>query len=62
MLLNVKEMSCNHCVARIHQALEAAGIKHEINLEKKQVEIFGDDTVLNKAIAELDDIGFTGEK
>ncbi len=39
--LKVKEMSCNHCVERIGKALEAAGIKHSIDLAAKTVVIDG---------------------
>lgn len=59
--LKVKEMSCNHCVERIGKALEAAEIKHTINLEEKTVTIDGCDNCVKKAISELDDIGFTAE-
>ena len=34
--LDVKEMSCNHCVERIGKALETAGIKHSIDLEARR--------------------------
>lgn len=57
--LNVKEMSCNHCVERIGKALEAAGIRHSIDLETKTVTIDGCESCVKTAIAELDDIGFT---
>ncbi len=57
--LNVKEMSCNHCVERIKKALEAAGIKHSIDLETKTVTIDGCENCVKKAIEEMDDIGFT---
>jgi len=57
--LNVKEMSCNHCVERIGKTLEAAGIKHSIDLETKTVTIDGGENCVKTAIEELDDIGFT---
>lgn len=57
--LNVKEMSCNHCVERIGKALGAVGIKHSIDLETKTVTIDGDESCVKTAIEELDDIGFT---
>ncbi len=59
--LDVKEMSCNHCVERIGKALETAGIKHSIDLEAKTVTIDGCENCVKKAIEELDDIGFTAE-
>lgn len=57
--LNVKEMSCNHCVERIGKALSQAGIKHSIDLEAKTVTIDGCENCVRTAISELDDIGFT---
>lgn len=57
--LNVKEMSCRHCVERIGKALDAAGIKHSIDLETKTVTVDGCENCVKTAIAELDDIGFT---
>lgn len=59
IILKVKEMSCNHCVGRIHNLLEEMGMKHEVNLENKTVSIDGDADCIQKAIEELDDIGFT---
>ena len=57
--LNVKEMSCNHCVERIGKALSQAGIKHSIDLDAKTVTIDGCENCVRTAISELDDIGFT---
>lgn len=57
--LNVKEMSCGHCVERIGKALEAAGIAHSIDLGTKTVTVDGCENCVKKAIAELDEIGFT---
>ena len=51
-------MHCNKCVERIDKALNAADIKHEINLEEKTVSIDGCDSCLKKAIEILDDLGF----
>lgn len=61
-ILNVKEMSCNHCVERIGKVLQAVGIEHSINLEGKTVMVEGDEVTVNKAIEELDDIGFTATR
>lgn len=60
--LNIKEMSCNHCVQRIGALLDELGIKHTISLETKTVTIDGSEDVVAKAISELDDIGFTASK
>lgn len=58
MKLTVNEMSCNHCVSRIDKVLSDAGIAHRIDLESKTVTI-EDDSQVEKAIEEMDDIGFT---
>lgn len=58
IVLDIKEMSCNHCVDRIHTVLEEAGIKHEIKLSDKTVTVF-EESQVEQAIEELDDIGFT---
>lgn len=60
--LNVKEMSCSHCVSRIDNALNEAGIAHKVDLDSKTVTVDGDESVVNRAIDELDDIGFTASK
>ncbi len=58
-ILNIKEMSCNHCVQRINALLENLSIKHSISLEDKTVTIDGSLDEIKRAIEELDDIGFT---
>lgn len=57
--LHVEEMSCNHCVERIHKALEAIGVGHTIQLENKTVAIDGCENCARKAIEKLGEIGFT---
>lgn len=57
-VLKVEDMACNMCVQKINQALESAGIGHEVSLENKTVTIDGDASVVKKAIEELDEIGF----
>lgn len=59
--LKVKEMSCNHCVERIHKALEEVQIKHTVDLDSKTVTIDGCESCVKTAIEELSDIGFTAE-
>lgn len=58
----VEEMSCNHCVSRIHNALSEAEIVHEISLEDKTVSIDGCEKCQEKAVEILDDLGFTAKK
>lgn len=57
-VLKAEDMHCNKCVERIDKALNAADIKHEINLEEKTVSIDGCDSCLKKAVEILDDLGF----
>lgn len=57
--LNIEDMSCNHCVKRIGELLTELSIKHTISLDEKSVTIDGSQEEVNKAIAELDEIGYT---
>lgn len=59
---DIKEMKCNHCVERIHNLLEGLQISHQIDLETKSVSLDGEEEVLNQAVEELEDIGFTATK
>lgn len=61
IVLNIKEMSCNHCVDRIHKLLEELGVAHSIQLENKTVTV-NDDAAVDQVIDELEDIGFTGTR
>lgn len=60
MKLKVEGMHCSKCVERIANALKAANIECKIDLESKTVEVA--DTNADKAIEELDDIGFDAVK
>lgn len=60
--LEIKEMSCNHCVERIHNLLEDMKVVHTISLENKSIDVDTSVTSLEKIIEELDDIGFTALK
>lgn len=59
--IKVEDMHCEHCVARINNALNEVGIKNEINLEQKTVIIDGCEHCLKTAISEIEDLGFTPE-
>ena len=59
-ILNVPDMHCSKCVERITNALNAAGLKFTVSLEDKTVAIDGSAADVEKAKAELDDIGFDG--
>jgi len=54
-----EEMMCDHCVSRIHNALEKAGIGHEVDLASKTVSVDGDETRVKEAVEILDDLGFS---
>ncbi len=54
--LNVPDMHCPKCVARISDALTAAEVAFEISLEAKTVSV--DEAKVELAISELDDLGF----
>ncbi len=54
--LNVPDMHCPKCVARISDALGAVSIPFEISLENKTVCV--DEAHVETTISELDDLGF----
>lgn len=56
--LNVPDMSCEHCVRRITEALTDAGLDFRVDLPTHTVEVAGEDEALQTAIAALDDIGY----
>ena len=57
-ILNVPDMSCSHCVARITKALEAEHLKFKVLLDTKTVEIEGGEAAVEKAGAALDEAGY----
>lgn len=62
-VLNVPEMHCKNCVARITRALNDAGLVFNVSLQTRTVTIYGDDDAVNvpKAKELLDDLGFESE-
>lgn len=58
-IIKVSNMMCGKCVQRIEKALNEADITAKITLENKTVEV--DDSLLEKTVSELDDIGFDCE-
>ena len=58
--LNVPNMHCEKCVARISKAFKDEDITFEISLEKKTVSV--DETKVAKAIETLDDLGFDAKE
>ncbi len=59
MLIRVPDMHCQKCVERITKALINAGFDIKVDLETKLVTINGETIDESKAIAELEDLGFT---
>ena len=57
-ILNVPDMSCGHCVARITKALEAEKLNFKVLLDTKTVEIEGDEAAVEQAAAALDEAGY----
>lgn len=58
--LNVPEMHCQMCVARITKAMEEAKIACRVDLQAKTVEV--ETTRVEDAIAVLDDLGFDARR
>ncbi len=56
--LTVPDMSCEHCVRRITEALTDIGADFRVDLPTRSVEVSGDDHAVANAIAALDDIGY----
>lgn len=57
-ILNVPDISCGHCVARITKALEAENLIFKVLLDTKTVEIEGDEAAVEQAAAALDEAGY----
>jgi len=60
--IKVPDMKCEHCVARITNALTEAGLDFDVSLEDKTVTINGCEKCVGTAMEELEDLGFTPEK
>ena len=59
--LKVKNMSCEHCVKRINEALDSAKIKHEINLSNKTVKVEADKIELLEVFDILETLSYEAE-
>jgi len=56
-VLDVPDMSCQHCVKRISKALEGLGIsKFNVDLDNKKVVVEADD--IESVISALDEVGY----
>lgn len=58
-VLQVPDMHCEKCVARIRTAFAQADIEADVSLAQKTVTVCDDDK--GRAIAELDDLGFSAK-
>ena len=58
-VLKVAGMRCENCVKRITAALKEAELNFKVDLSQKTVEIDEDSAAVDKAIAVLDDLGFS---
>ena len=61
-ILNVPDMSCSHCVARITKALEAENLIFNVMLDTKTVAVEGDEAAVGKAVAAMDDAGYESSR
>ncbi|MCK9190796.1 MAG: heavy-metal-associated domain-containing protein [Sphaerochaetaceae bacterium] len=59
--LKVNNMTCEHCVKRINEALDEAKIKHEINLSDKSVKVEADKMELLEVFDSLESMGYEAE-
>jgi len=59
--LKVNNMSCEHCVKRISEALDSAKIKHEINLSNKTVKVEADKIELLEVFDILETLSYEAE-
>ena len=57
--ISVPDMMCEHCVARITDALKAQELKFTMDLAAKTVSIDGCEHCVATAVNELEDLGFT---
>ncbi|MCD6552050.1 heavy-metal-associated domain-containing protein [Thermotoga sp.] len=59
-ILNVPDISCNHCKMRISRALDELGIKnYEVSVEEKKVIVETED--LNSVLKKLEEIDYPVE-
>jgi copper chaperone CopZ len=61
-VLSVPDMHCENCVNRITKALGNAGVIFTVSLKDKTVSVDGTEDKVQKAISELDDLGFSADR
>ncbi len=62
-VLNVPDIHCKNCIARITRALNDAGMVFNVSLQARTVTIYGDNDEVNvpKAKEILEDLGFEAQ-
>ena len=60
--LNVPDMHCNMCVARITKALNEENLRFTVDLSSKTVQVDGDESAVARAVERLDDLGFEAKE
>lgn len=59
-MLRIPDMSCQHCVNRISEALEEAGVsRYRVDLESKTVSL--ETTDLTEVLLALDEAGYSAK-
>ncbi|MBR6206034.1 MAG: heavy-metal-associated domain-containing protein [Oscillospiraceae bacterium] len=58
-VFKVGDMKCGHCAARISKALDAAGVKYEVDLENKTVSVDGCSHCAASAKKAIEEAGYT---
>ncbi|MBR6951901.1 MAG: heavy-metal-associated domain-containing protein [Oscillospiraceae bacterium] len=58
-VFKVGDMKCAHCASRISKALDAAGVKYEVDLENKTVSIDGCSHCAASAKKAIEEAGYT---
>lgn len=60
-IIFVKDMSCEHCVKRISEALSETRVDFEINLERQAVIVEGRNDIVHIAKMAIREVGYTVE-
>lgn len=58
-IILVEDMNCEHCAAKIENALAETALKYTVDLSRKAVIIEGTQDDVMKARGVIDEIGFT---
>ncbi|MDD4104738.1 MAG: heavy-metal-associated domain-containing protein [Eubacteriales bacterium] len=61
-VLNVPDMHCESCLARITNAFDREKVKFSASLNTRTVAVQGDEATVQKALELLDELGFDAAK